>query len=112
MSGSLLAFGAGLIVGALLLSNPVGWVILGAAVVVAGAVMTIKAITHKCTDPLNCGQWFLAHNSVKINGASAITRSSILKCGNSGVLTPFLMKLLQMLQSQFHCQQKSMGIRN
>lgn len=89
LAGSLLAFGAGLIVGALLLSNPVGWVILGAAVVVAGAVMTIKAITHKCTDPLNGGQWFLAHNSVKINGASAITRSSILKCGNSGVLTPF-----------------------
>lgn len=89
LAGSLLAFGAGLIVGALLLSNPIGWVILGAAVVVAGAVMTIKAITHKCTDPLNGGQWFLAHNSVKINGASAITRSSILKCGSSGVLTPF-----------------------
>lgn len=89
LAGSLLAFGAGLIVGALLLSNPVGWVILGAAVVVAGAVMTIKAVTHKCTDPLNSGQWFLAHNSVKINGASAITRSSILKCGSSGVLTPF-----------------------
>lgn len=89
MAGSLLAFGAGLIVGALLLSNPIGWVLLGAAVVVAGAVMTIKAITHKCTDPLNGGQWFLTHNSVKINGASAITRSSILKCGSSGVLTPF-----------------------
>lgn len=89
IAGSLLAFGAGLIVGALLLSNPIGWVVLGVAVVGAGAIMTIKAVTHKCTDPLKGGNWFLAHNSVKINGASAITRSSILKCGSGGVLTPF-----------------------
>lgn len=89
LAGTLLAFGAGVIVGALLLSNPVGWVILGAAIVVAGVVATIKAVTHKCTDPLKEGQWFLAHNSVKINGASAITRSSILKCNTGGILTPF-----------------------
>jgi hypothetical protein len=94
LAGTLLAFGAGLIVGALLLSNPVGWVVAGAIavgslMVVGGAVATIVAATHKCTGPLNGGQWFLAHNSVKINGASAITRSSILKCGSSGVLTPF-----------------------
>lgn len=89
IAGTLLAFGAGVIVGALLLSNPIGWMVLGAAVVVAGAVMAVKAATHKCTDPLNGGQWFMAHNSVKINGASAITRSSILKCGTGGILTPF-----------------------
>jgi len=92
LAGTLLAFGAGLAVGALVfLSGPVGWIAfgVGAAIFVGGAVATIKAVNHKCTDPLNGGQWFLAHNSVKINKASAITRSSILKCGNSGVLTPF-----------------------
>lgn len=94
LAGTLLAFGAGLIVGALLLSNPVGWVVAGAIavgslMVVGGAVATIVAATHKCTGPLKGGQWFLAHNSVKINGASAITRSSILKCKSDGVLTPF-----------------------
>ncbi|MDN5479402.1 MAG: hypothetical protein L0G39_20955 [Chryseobacterium sp.] len=89
LAGTLLAFGAGLIVGALLLSNPIGWVILGAGIVVAGAIVALKAVSHKCTDPLNGGQWFLAHNSVKINGASAITRTSILKCKKDGILTPF-----------------------
>lgn len=92
LAGTLLAFGAGLAVGALVfLSGPVGWIAfgVGAAVFAAGAVVTIQAVTHKCTDPLNSGNWLLAHNSVKINGASAITRSSILKCGNGGILTPF-----------------------
>ncbi|MCA6068464.1 hypothetical protein JI747_014860 [Chryseobacterium sp. RG1] len=92
LAGTLLAFGAGLAVGALVfLSGPVGWIAfgVGAAIFVGGAIATISAVNHKCTDPLNSGQWFLAHNSVKINGASAITRSSILKCGNSGILTPF-----------------------
>lgn len=85
MIGSLLAFGAGLL---LFATGPIGWVIAAAvAVVVVGVAIAI--ITHKCTDPLNGGNWFLAHNSVKINKASAITRSSILKCGNQGILTPF-----------------------
>lgn len=92
LAGTLLAFGAGLAVGALVfLSGPVGWIAfgVGAAIFVGGAVATVQAVTHKCTDPLKGGNWFLAHNSVKINGSSAITRSSILKCGNSGILTPF-----------------------
>lgn len=91
IAGSLLAFGAGILVGALLLSNPLGWVAFAAAGVLltTGIVKTVVAINHKCTEPLKGGNWFLAHNSVKINGASAITRSSILKCGNGGVLTPF-----------------------
>ncbi len=82
LAGTLLAFGAGLIVGALLLSNPLGWVALaaGGVLLASGVVAAVVAANHKCTDPLNGGQWFLAHNSVKINGASAITRSSILKC--------------------------------
>lgn len=91
IAGSLLAFGAGILVGALLLSNPLGWVAFAAAGVLltTGIVKTVVAIKHKCTEPLKGGQWFLAHNSVKTNGSSTITRSSILKCGNSGILTPF-----------------------
>ncbi|AZB25035.1 DUF4280 domain-containing protein [Chryseobacterium bernardetii] len=91
LAGTLLAFGAGLIVGALLLSNPLGWVALaaGGVLLASGVVAAVVAANHKCTDPLNGGQWFLAHNSVKINGASAITRSSILKCKKDGILTPF-----------------------
>lgn len=89
LAGTLLAFGAGVLVGALLLSNPIGWVILGAAIVVAGVVTTIVAINHSCSGPLSGGQWLLAHNSVRINGSAAITRSSILKCGTGGILTPF-----------------------
>jgi hypothetical protein len=91
LAGTLLAFGARLIVGALLLSNPLGWVALaaGGVLLASGVVAAVVAANHKCTDPLNGGQWFLAHNSVKINGASAITRSSILKCKKDGILTPF-----------------------
>ena len=77
---ALLAFGAGMIVGALLLSNPAGWILIaGGACLALGAAATIAAVTHKCTDPLSSGEWNLAHNSVKINGCAAITRSSILK---------------------------------
>lgn len=86
--GSLLAFGAGLV---LFATGPIGWVIAGAIAVVAIGI-AVAIITHKCTDPLKGGNWFLAHNSVKVNGASAITRLSILKCGNSGILTPFFDK--------------------
>lgn len=92
LAGTLLAFGAGLAIGALVfLSGPVGWIAIGigAAIFVGGAVATIAAVKHTCTDPLSSGHWFLAHNSVKIDGASAITRLSILKCGNSGILSPF-----------------------
>lgn len=83
--GSLLAFGAGLL---LFATGPIGWVVVGAIAIVAIGI-TIAIVTHKCTDPLKGGQWLLAHNSVKINGSAAITRSSILKCGKGGVLTPF-----------------------
>lgn len=88
-----MAFGAGLIVGALLLTNPVGWIIAaGAALVAIGIVKAISAANHKCTDPLSNGEWKLLHSTVKFNGSPAITRSSILICGISGgggVLTPF-----------------------
>lgn len=94
LAGALLAFGAGLIVGALLLSNPLGWVAIGVmatGVIIAGAgvVAAVATINHKCTDPLNGGKWELTHDSVRFDQSIAITRSSILKCGSGGVLIPF-----------------------
>lgn len=94
IAASFLAFGAGLLVGLLLLSNPAGWIIAGCAAAAAvcitvGTVTAIKAINHKCTGPLSSGQWQLTHSSVVINGSAAITRSSILTCSSGGVLTPF-----------------------
>ncbi len=94
LAASFLAFGAGLLVGLLLLSNPAGWIVAvcaaGALVcLTVGAVKTIEAINHKCTGPLSTGQWKLIHSSVVINGSAAITRSSILTCSCGGVLTPF-----------------------
>lgn len=85
-----LAFGAGLLVAAAMLSNPAGWIILaGAACVAIGTVATVSAACHKCTDPLLAGEWHMTHTTVKINGEIAITRSSILICDKGGVLTPF-----------------------
>lgn len=83
--GSFFAFGTGLV---LFATGPIGWIVAGAIAVTAVAV-TIAIITHKCTSPLSNGNWFLLHGSVKINNSVAITRSSILKCGNEGILTPF-----------------------
>ncbi|TWP24688.1 hypothetical protein ETU10_01645 [Apibacter muscae] len=89
IAASILAFGAGIIVGALVFSNPVGWIIGGALLCAYGVSKIIEASNHKCTDPLGGGKWFLVHGSVRFNGYTAVTRSSILKCGNGGVLTPF-----------------------
>jgi len=88
-ASSFLAFGAGLIIGALLLSTPLGWVALGIAFVAIGAVLAVSAAHHKCTDPLQAGEWRLTHSSVRINGQIAVTRSSMLLCGTGGILTPF-----------------------
>lgn len=84
LASTLLAFGAGLL---LVASGPVGWI--AAGLIIAGTIAVIAAAMHECTEPLKAGIWFAAHNSVKINGASAITQSSILKCDKGGVLTPF-----------------------
>ncbi|WP_128331953.1 hypothetical protein [Apibacter sp. HY039] len=90
LASSFLAFGAGLLVAAALMSNPAGWIVLaGAACLLVGGVATIAAANHKCTDPLNGGKWHLTHSSVKINGKIAITGASLLKCGSDGILTPF-----------------------
>lgn len=85
LASSFLAFAAGL---ALVASGPIGWIAVGVTATI-GVCYLVKAASHKCTDPLRGGKWFLVHGSVRFNGYTAVTRSSILKCGNGGVLTPF-----------------------
>lgn len=90
LASSFLAFGAGLLAGAFLLTNPVGWIMLaGAACLAIGGVATIVAVKHKCTGPLNDGKWCFVHGSVRISGKRAITGASLLKCGTDGIVTPF-----------------------
>lgn len=87
---SVLALGAGLIVGALLvLSGPIGWgiIALGAGLM-AYAVVKHIVVSHKCSEPLEAGQWAIFHPTVKLDGARALTHNSILKCEKGGLLTP------------------------
>jgi len=90
---SFLCFGAGLLVGLALLSNPVGWVV--ATICIATAVASIgygiyKAtqINHSCTGALSAGCWKIAHTKVRFNKEYAITQNSMLLCDAGGVLTP------------------------
>jgi hypothetical protein len=78
----------GLVVGILLASNPIGWAVAGALVVIAVAAVTI--ITHKCTSKLQAGKWINYKESVYFNGHRAITISSMLMCDNGGMLQPFI----------------------
>ncbi|WP_345949703.1 hypothetical protein ABDD95_22915 [Mucilaginibacter sp. PAMB04274] len=85
---SFLAFGAGLIVGAFLLSNPVGWVIaLGVGSMIVGGYYATQ-INHKCTGALGNGHWALEHPKVRFNQERAITHNSMLVCDAGGVLSP------------------------
>jgi hypothetical protein len=91
---SFLAFGAGLVVAALLLSNPVGWLALGCLAVgglsiAIGAAYVAVVITHKCSGPLEGGDWISCHSKVLFDGSNAITEVSMLKCGTGGVLKAF-----------------------
>lgn len=88
-AASFLAFGAGLIVGALLVSNPIGWIAAGCVMVAVGVAYRIKSINHKCTGPMKAGQWMLYHPNVKFNGHNAITQMSMLSCSNGGIVKPF-----------------------
>lgn len=87
---SILAFGAGLIVGALLvLSGPIGWAVLAVgAAIMAYAIIKRIVVSHKCSEPLEAGTWSLFHPTVKLDGARALTHNSILKCEKGGLLTP------------------------
>lgn len=90
IASSFLAFGAGLIVGALLLSNPIGWLVAGSLVLAVGAAYTAaKVINHKCTSPMKAGNWMLYKSTVTFNGHNAITQMSMLSCGSGGILKPF-----------------------
>lgn len=87
---SFLAFGAGLIVGALLvLSGPIGWTViaLGAGLMAYG-VYHATQISHKCTGALNSGSWKIEHPTVRFNKQNAITKNSMLVCDAGGILSP------------------------
>ncbi|GAB2703783.1 hypothetical protein GCM10027037_32090 [Mucilaginibacter koreensis] len=86
---SFLAFGAGVLVAAVALTNPVGWVVLGCVALAAGAVYAVVTITHKCSGPLKSGSWTLPHPKAQFNSCQAITEVSMLKCNVGGVLKPF-----------------------
>ncbi|WCT10458.1 hypothetical protein [Mucilaginibacter jinjuensis] len=85
---SFLAFGAGLIVGALLLSNPVGWVIAAGIGLMAVGAYYATQVNHKCTGALGKGNWKVEHLSVRFNQERAITHNSMLVCDAGGVLSP------------------------
>ncbi|MDY0906249.1 hypothetical protein [Pedobacter sp. CFBP9032] len=85
---SFLAFGAGLIVGALLLSNPIGWVIAAGIGVMAIGLYHATQISHKCTGALGKGNWKIEHQTVKFNKQNAITQNSMLICDAGGILSP------------------------
>lgn len=89
IASSFLAFGARLIVGALLVSNPIGWIVAGCLVVAVGVAYTVKAINHQCTSPMKAGQWVLYQPNVKFNGHNAITQMSMLSCSSGGIVKPF-----------------------
>ena len=81
----------GLLVGVLLVSNPLGWIVTGAlcvGILVAGA--TISIVTHSCTYKLQAGKWINYKEGVKFNGHNAITNCSMLMCENGGILQPII----------------------
>ncbi|MGN8058231.1 hypothetical protein ACTJKN_18260 [Pedobacter sp. 22163] len=87
---SFLAFGAGLIVGALLvLSGPVGWAViaLGVGMMAYGAYHATQ-ISHKCSGSLGKGNWKIEHQTVRFNKKNAITQNSMLICDAGGILSP------------------------
>lgn len=87
---SFLCFGAGLIVGAaLVLSGPVGWLVIGIGVGML-AIGTYKAtqVDHMCSGSLEKGTWKIEHQTVKFDKKNAITQNSMLSCDAGGILTP------------------------
>jgi len=93
LAATLLALGAGIIIGALLVGlGPVGWVVAGvlaAACLIGGAYAATQA-RHKCTAQLAAGVWFQKQPTVKFDGINAITQISMLQCGNDGILKPII----------------------
>ena len=81
----------GLVVGLLLASNPLGWVVTGilCAVVLAASV-TIAVVTHDCSEPLKLGKWVDEKDTVYFDKQKAILETSLLTCDNGGVLKPII----------------------
>lgn len=73
---------------AIFASGPIGWIAVGVAAA-AVAALVVSVVTHKCTDPLQQGEWYSLHSSVQIDGVKAITGASLLKCKKGGIVTPF-----------------------
>lgn len=90
--GSLFAFGAGILVGLVLLSNPVGWVIavgVGVAALSIGAgIYKATQINHLCSSSLKDGKWKIEHRQVRFDKHFAITQNSMLLCDAGGILSP------------------------
>ena len=89
-AATFLAAGAGLLIGAILLSNPIGWVVAGCLAIAVGIAYTVKSVTHQCTSPMKMSSWVLYHPTTKFDGYNAITQMSMLSCTNGGILKPFL----------------------
>jgi len=90
VTAALLAFGAGLVLGALLVSNPLGWLVLGFGFLILGAIHAgYTKVTHTCTAYLKLGDWVNVHKDVIINGHEAITHDSLLSCNAGGILKVF-----------------------
>ncbi|WP_294208591.1 PAAR-like protein [uncultured Chryseobacterium sp.] len=85
----LMAIG-GLVVGLILASNPIGWVVAGVCAAVLVASATIAIVTHDCTGPLKAGKWINEKSSVIFDTQKAITETSMLTCDSGGVLQPII----------------------
>lgn len=80
----------GIVVGLILASNPIGWVVIGVCALVIVASVAIAVITHDCTGPLKIGKWVNEKSDVNFDKHFAITEQSLLLCDSGGILQPII----------------------
>ncbi len=80
----------GLVVGLILASNPIGWVVIGVCAAVLVASVTIAVVTHDCSEPLKLGKWVDVKDDVHFDKQIAIIETSLLTCDKGGVLKPII----------------------
>ncbi|MDH6252790.1 hypothetical protein M2347_002517 [Chryseobacterium sp. H1D6B] len=80
----------GLVVGLILASNPIGWVVAGVCALVLIASVTVAIVTHDCSGPLKLGKWVGEKGDVYFDQQLAIIESSLLTCDKGGVLKPII----------------------